>query len=50
MWFYRAIDEYGCYMAEAYRKEDLIEKCIDEFGEEMASTFIIVRVFDGKLN
>ena len=33
MWIYRAYDQYGLPIAEAYRKSNLIEKLIDEFGE-----------------
>ena len=44
MWVYRAFDEDGCIMAEAYRKADLISKLEDEFGD--AERFTIVRVFE----
>ena len=46
MWIYRAYDEDGCIMAEAYRKQDLINKLIDEYGEEKTKTFKIVRIFE----
>ena len=49
MWFYRAIDEDGCFIAEAYHKSDLMDKLIEEFGEEKARRFKIVRVFDKSL-
>ena len=37
MWFYRAIDEDGCYIGEAYRKTDLIYKLVAEFSKERAA-------------
>ena len=46
LWVYRAEDEFGLPVAEAYRKSDLIDKLIDEFGEEKAMEFKIVRVFE----
>lgn len=46
MWLYRAIDEYDLPVAEAYRKSDLIDKLIDEFGEEILDKVKIVRVFE----
>ena len=49
MWFYRAVDEYDLPIAEAYRKSDLIDKLIDEFGEERLSEFRIIRIFDKNL-
>ena len=49
MWFYRAVDEDGCYMGEAYNKADLINKMIEEFGEDRAREFKIVRVYDKTL-
>lgn len=49
MWFYRAEDEYGLPVAEAYRKDELIEKLADEFGEDRVSEFKIVRVYDKNL-
>lgn len=47
MWLYRALDEDGCILAEAYRMPDLIEKVFDEFGEDVQ--FQIVRVYDKTL-
>lgn len=44
MWIYRAYDEYGLPVCEAYRKQDLINKLIDEFGS--AEQFTIKRVFE----
>jgi len=49
MWFYRAEDECGLPVAEAYNKKNLIKKLIDEFGEEKAKEFKIVRIFDKNL-
>lgn len=49
LWIYRAEDEFGLPVAEAYRKADLINKLIDEFGEEKANNFKIVRIFDKSL-
>lgn len=49
MWLYRAEDEYGLPVAEAYRKADLIDKLIDEFGEDRLQEFTIIRVFDKNL-
>lgn len=49
MWIYRALDEDGCYMAEAYREEDLILKLIDEFGEDRLHEFKIIRIYDKTL-
>lgn len=49
MWFYRAIDEDGCYIGEAYRKADLMSKLIAEFGEERTRQFTIIRVLDKTL-
>lgn len=49
MWFYRAEDEYGLPVAEAYRKGDLIQKLIDEFGFERVKEFKIKRIFDKNL-
>lgn len=49
MWFYRAEDEYGLPVAESYRKNDLIDKLIDEFGEERLNEFVIKRVYDKTL-
>ena len=46
MWIYRAYDEYGLPIAESYRKSDLIEKLIDEFGSERAKEFKIKRIFE----
>lgn len=50
MWVYRAIDEYGLPLAESYRKSDLIDKLIDEFGEEILDKVKIIRVFEKSLN
>lgn len=44
MWLYRAYDEDGLPIAEAYRKTDLIQKLIDEFGD--AKEFVIKRVYE----
>ena len=49
MWIYRAYDEFGLPIAEAYRKEDLIDKLKDEFGEDF-EPYKIVRIFDKKLS
>ena len=49
MWFYIAEDEFGLPVAEAYRKSDLINKLIDEFGIERLKDFKIKRVFDKNL-
>ena len=49
MWFYRAEDEYGLPVAESYRKCDLVDKLIDEFGIERIDEFKIKRVFDKNL-
>ena len=49
MWFYRAIDEDGCYIGEAYRKTDLIYKLVAEFSKERAKSFVIIRVYDKNL-
>ena len=49
MWFYRAIDEDGCYIAEDYSRQRLIEKLADEFGEDRLAEFRIVRLFDKNL-
>lgn len=49
MWLYRAEDEYGLPVAEAYRKADLIDKLTDEFGEDRLQEFTIIRVFDKNL-
>lgn len=46
LWLYRAEDEFGLPVGEAYKKADLIDKLIDEFGEERANEFKIVRVFE----
>ena len=46
MWIYRAYDEYDLPIAESYRKSDLIEKLIDEFGVERAKEFKIRRIFE----
>lgn len=46
MWIYRAYDEYDLPVAEAYRKSDLINKLIDEFGEERLKEFTIKRVYE----
>ena len=46
MWIYRAYDEDGLPVAEAYRKEDLIEKLEDEFGADRIRSFKIKRVFE----
>lgn len=46
LWVYRAEDEFGLPVAEAYRKSDLVDKLIDEFGEEKAMEFKIIRVFE----
>ena len=50
MWVYRATDEYGLPLAESYRKSDLIDKLIDEFGEEILDKVKIIRVFEKSLN
>lgn len=44
MWIWRAYDEDGLPIAEAYRKSDLIEKLEDEFGT--ADNFIIKRIYE----
>jgi len=44
MWLYRAYDEDGLPIAEAYRKTDLIQKLIDEFGG--VENFVIKRVYE----
>lgn len=49
MWIYRAEDEYGLPVAEAYTKADLIDKLIDEFGENRLQEFRIVRIYDKNL-
>ena len=46
MWIWRAYDEYDLPVAEAYRKQDLINKLIDEFGENMLSRFTIKRIYE----
>ena len=46
LWVYRAEDEFGLPVAESYRKSDLIDKLVDEFGEEKAMEFKIIRVFE----
>ncbi len=46
MWIYRAYDEDGLPVAEAYRKQDLIEKLIDEFGADRLKEFKIKRIFE----
>lgn len=46
LWVYRAEDEFGLPVAEAYRKSDLIDKLIDEFGEEKAVEFKIIYIFE----
>lgn len=43
---YRAEDEFGFHVREAYTKKDLIDKLIDEFGEERENEFKIIRVFE----
>ena len=50
MFIYRAHDEYGLPVAEAYRKSDLIEKLIDEFGLESLSEFTIKRIYEKYLS
>ena len=47
MWIYRAYDEDGLPIAEAYRKQDLIAKLEDEFGD--ISRFTIKRIYDKTL-
>lgn len=49
MWFYRAIDEYGLPVAEAYKKADLIDKLADEFGADRLKEFRIIRLYDKNL-
>lgn len=49
LWIYRAEDEYGLPVAESYRKNDLISKLCDEFGEDRLNEFTIVRIFDKTL-
>ena len=49
MWFYRALDEDGFPVGEAYRKADLIDKLADEFGEERLAEFKIIRIYDKNL-
>lgn len=49
MWIFRAYDEYGLPVAEAYHKSDLIEKLIEEFGEERLQDFTIKKVFESWL-
>lgn len=46
MWIYRAYDKYGLPIAEAYRRADLIDKIIEEFGEEKIKEIIIVKIFE----
>lgn len=46
MWIYRAYDEYGLPVAEAYTKQKLINKLDDEFGHH---NFKIVKLFDKTL-
>lgn len=46
MWVYRALDEDGFPVCEAYRKSDLIDRMIDEFGVERLNEFTIIRVFE----
>lgn len=44
MWIYRAYDEGGLPIGEAYRKKDLVDKLLDEFGPD--KIYIIKRVFE----
>lgn len=44
MWIYRAYDEDGFPVAEAYHKSDLIDKLVDEFGDYRQ--FTIKRIFE----
>ena len=46
LWVYRAVDEDGFVMAEAYSKARLIEKLWEEFGR---ADFKIIRYFDPTL-
>ena len=50
LWIYRAEDEFGLPIAEAYRKTNLINKLIDEFGKEKVNSFKIVRIFERGLH
>lgn len=47
MWIYRAYDEDGLPIAEAYSKDDLIAKLEDEFGD--ANKFTIKRIYENWL-
>ena len=49
MWIYRAYDDNGLPVAESYRKSDLIDKLIDEFGEDRLHEFTIKRIFENWL-
>ena len=49
LWIYRAYDEYGLPVAEAYRKEDLITKLKEEFPLEDINRFKIKRLYDKTL-
>ena len=46
MWIYRAYDEYDLPVAEAYTRERLIQKLLDEFGH---ADFTIKRLFEKAL-
>ena len=47
MWIYRAYDEDGLPIAEAYRKSELVTKLQDEFGT--AEGFTIKRIYEAWL-
>ena len=46
MWFYRAVDEDGCILAESYNELELISKVWGEFGR---INFRIIRYFNKSL-
>lgn len=46
MWIYRAYDEDGLPVAKSYRKQDLVDKLVDEFDH---SNFKIKRIYESGL-